>query len=46
MFKGNFTEAFKRDAVVDLWAYHHGTRIDFSRLGKPTDIKSGDKVHH
>lgn len=23
--------------VVDLWAYHHGVRIDFSRPGKPTD---------
>ena len=23
--------------LVDLWAYHHRTRIDFSRPGKPTD---------
>lgn len=23
--------------LVDLWPYHHGTRIDFSRPGKPTD---------
>ncbi len=23
--------------LMDLWAYHHGTRIDFSRPGKPTD---------
>lgn len=23
--------------LVDLWAYHHGTRTDFSRPGKPTD---------
>jgi putative transposase len=23
--------------LVDLWAYHHKTRIDFSRPGKPTD---------
>jgi putative transposase len=23
--------------LVDLWACHHGTRIDFSRPGKPTD---------
>jgi putative transposase len=23
--------------LVDLWAYHHGTRIDVSRPGKPTD---------
>lgn len=23
--------------LVDLWTYHHGTRIDFSRPGKPTD---------
>jgi len=22
---------------VDLWAYHHGVRIDFSRPGKLTD---------
>ena len=22
---------------VDLWAYHHEVRIDFSRPGKPTD---------
>jgi putative transposase len=23
--------------LVDHWAYHHGTRIEFSRPGKPTD---------
>jgi putative transposase len=23
--------------MMDLWAYHHGVRIDFSRRGKPTD---------
>jgi putative transposase len=23
--------------LIDLWAYHHGVRIDFSRRGKPTD---------
>lgn len=23
--------------LVDLWAYHHQVRIDFSRPGKPTD---------
>lgn len=23
--------------LVDLWAYHQGVRIDFSRPGKPTD---------
>jgi putative transposase len=23
--------------LVDLWAYHYGVRIDFSRPGKPTD---------
>ena len=23
--------------VLDLWAYHHGVQIDFSRPGKPTD---------
>jgi putative transposase len=23
--------------LMDMWAYHHGVRIDFSRPGKPTD---------
>ena len=23
--------------LVDLWGYHHGVRLDFSRPGKPTD---------
>src|SRR5690606_5302357 len=23
--------------LLDLWAYHHGVRLDFSRPGKPTD---------
>lgn len=23
--------------MLDLWAYHHRSRIDFSRPGKPTD---------
>ncbi len=23
--------------LMDLWAYHHGGRLDFSRPGKPTD---------
>lgn len=23
--------------LMDLWAYHHGVRLDFSRPGKPTD---------
>ena len=23
--------------LMDLWAYHHGVQIDFSRPGKPTD---------
>jgi putative transposase len=23
--------------LIDLWAYHHKVRIDFSRPGKPTD---------
>jgi putative transposase len=22
---------------MDMWAYHHGVRLDFSRPGKPTD---------
>ena len=25
------------DRLLDLWAYHHQARIDFSRPGKPTD---------
>lgn len=23
--------------LMDVWAYHHGVRLDFSRPGKPTD---------
>lgn len=23
--------------LMDMWAYHHGTKLDFSRPGKPTD---------
>jgi putative transposase len=23
--------------LMDMWAYHHGVRLDFSRPGKPTD---------
>ena len=23
--------------LLDMWAYHHGVRLDFSRPGKPTD---------
>jgi putative transposase len=23
--------------LIDMWAYHHGVRLDFSRPGKPTD---------
>ena len=22
---------------MQMWAYHHGVRLDFSRPGKPTD---------
>jgi len=22
---------------MDMWAYHHGVRLDFNRPGKPTD---------
>ncbi len=22
---------------MDMWAHHHGVRLDFNRLGKPTD---------
>jgi putative transposase len=29
------SEFVSRD--LNLWAYHHATRIDFSRPGKPTD---------
>lgn len=25
------------EQLLDLWAYHHQTRINFSRPGKPTD---------
>lgn len=28
-------EVISRD--LDLWAYHRGVIVDFSRLGKPTD---------
>jgi hypothetical protein len=24
--------------LVDLWAYHHSVRLDFSRPGKPTEV--------
>ena len=37
MFKGRTTEEFKQDTVVVMWAYHHGTRIDFSDPGRQTD---------
>ncbi len=23
--------------MMDIWEYHHGVRLDFSRQGKPTD---------
>jgi putative transposase len=35
LFADNGSEFAGR--LVDLWAYHHKTRIDFSRPGKPTD---------
>ncbi len=35
LFADNGSEFTGR--LVDLWAYHHGVRIDFSRPGKPTD---------
>lgn len=35
LFADNGSEFTGR--LVDLWAYHHGARIDFSRPGKPTD---------
>jgi putative transposase len=36
LFADNGGEFFT-GRLVDLWAYHHGVRIDFSRPGKPTD---------
>jgi putative transposase len=35
LFADNGSEFAGR--LVDLWAYHHKTQIDFSRPGKPTD---------
>lgn len=35
LFADNGSEFTGR--LMDLWAYHHGTRLDFSRPGKPTD---------
>jgi putative transposase len=35
LFAGNSAEF--TGSLFDLWAYHHGTRIGFSRPGKPTD---------
>ena len=35
LFADNGSEFSGR--LLDLWAYHCGTRIDFSRPGKPTD---------
>lgn len=35
LFADNGSEFAGR--LKDMWAYHHGTRIDFSRPGKPTD---------
>jgi len=35
LFADNGAEFTSR--LMDMWAYHHGTRIDFSRPGKPTD---------
>lgn len=35
LFADNGSEFAGR--LVDLWAYHHNVRIDFSRPGKPTD---------
>lgn len=35
LFCDNGTEFTSQ--VMDLWAYHHKVRIDFSRPGKPTD---------
>lgn len=35
LFADNGSEFTGR--LTDMWAYHHGVRIDFSRPGKPTD---------
>lgn len=35
MFVGNGAEFAAQ--IVDLWAYHHKVRVDFSRPGTPTD---------
>ena len=35
LFVDNGSEFIGR--MVDMWAYHHGVRTDFSRPGKPTD---------
>jgi len=31
--------------AMDLWAYQHGVRIDFSRPGKPTDNAYVESFH-
>ena len=36
------TEFVSRD--LDLWAYQRDVTLDFSRLGKPTDINSERNV--
>lgn len=35
LFADNGSEFTGR--MVDMWAYHHGVKMDFSRPGKPTD---------
>jgi putative transposase len=35
LFAGNGAEFTGQ--LLDLWAYHHGVRIDFSRMGEPTN---------
>lgn len=35
LFADNGSEFTGR--LIDMWAYHQGTRLDFSRPGKPTD---------
>lgn len=35
LFADNRSEFTGR--LMDMWAYHHGTRLDFGRPGKPTD---------
>jgi transposase InsO family protein len=39
MLFGDSGSKFSSQAM-DLWAYHNGVRIDFSRSGKPTTMRT------